>query len=289
MPASSLKIIDPHLHLFNLDLGEYAWLKPQNPPYWPDKKKIAVNYSESDVQLTTNLALAGFVHIEAGFDNQQPWREIDWLESTCRTPFRTVAYADLTTANFNNTLQQLSQRKSVVGIRHILDDKALEILNNPHTNNNIAALNSLGLIFDAQLSIGNTADVEALIKVAKQQPNMAIIINHGGWPPTLGSDDFIIWQRNLRRLSAHPNIAIKLSAWEMHDRHWLFDVAKEILRHSLDCFGHTRLMLASNFPLCTLSYTYATLWQGYYHELQLTPELFQQLTYTNAARWYKFI
>ena len=44
-----MEIIDPHLHLFDLEQGNYDWLKPENPPAWPDKDQIRKNYSESDL------------------------------------------------------------------------------------------------------------------------------------------------------------------------------------------------------------------------------------------------
>lgn len=44
-----MKFIDPHIHLFNLALGQYQWLKPENPPFWPDKNIINNNFTESDL------------------------------------------------------------------------------------------------------------------------------------------------------------------------------------------------------------------------------------------------
>ncbi len=41
--VNSLKIIDPHIHLIDLAKGQYHWLKPQNPPHWPDKHLIEKN------------------------------------------------------------------------------------------------------------------------------------------------------------------------------------------------------------------------------------------------------
>ena len=73
-----MKIIDPHLHLFDLSQGEYSWLKPECPPFWPDKSLVAKNFSEHDLRLNESLKLTGFVHIDAGFNNQQPRREIAW-------------------------------------------------------------------------------------------------------------------------------------------------------------------------------------------------------------------
>ena len=143
------EIIDPHLHLFNLQEGDYAWLKPQNPPLWPDKHRINKSFVESDVLLQPPNQLSGFVHIEAGFDNRQPWREIDWLEQHCTLPFRSVAFADITASTFAAHLGQLQQRKSVVGIRHLLDEQAEQILNSTLIHQHFALLAKAKYSFDA--------------------------------------------------------------------------------------------------------------------------------------------
>jgi predicted TIM-barrel fold metal-dependent hydrolase len=288
MPVSPVKIIDPHLHLFDLNLGDYGWLKPQNPPYWPDKQQIARHFHEEDLLLTKEMSLAGFVHIEAGFDNHQPWREIDWLESVCHLPFKTIACTDLIAADFANNLNEMLRRPSVIGLRHILDDDAVSILTHPSTTQHFGLLNDLRFNFEAQLSLTNTPAVDKLVSLAQHHKNMAIMINHGGWPPHKSSNQFNTWQDNLRRLSICPNIAVKLSAWEMTDRNWVLTSVIETLGIALDCFGSNRVMLASNFPLCTLSQSYAQLWQTYHQGLDLSAELFTQLSYTNARRWYKF-
>jgi predicted TIM-barrel fold metal-dependent hydrolase len=288
MAVNPIKIIDPHLHLFDLNLGEYGWLKSHNPPHWQDKQQIARNCDEQDLMLEKGMTLAGFVHIEAGFDNHQPWREIDWLESICRLPFKSVACTDLTSTNFTHNLKKLVQRPSVVGVRHILDDDAVSILTHPNTTEQFGLLNELGLNFEAQLSLTNIPAIETLLSLAQNHKNMAIIINHGGWPPQKATTNFDIWQNNLKGLSTCPNVAIKFSAWEMTNRNWTITSAAEILEMALNCFDPSRVMLASNFPLCTLSQTYSHLWQAYYKDLRISADLFTQLSFTNAARWYQF-
>ena len=94
-----MKIIDPHLHLFALELGHYHWLKAENPPFWPDKQHIYKSFDETDLMLTAPYSLAGFIHIEAGFDNEQPWRELAALEQSCNKPFRAIANIDLTSSS----------------------------------------------------------------------------------------------------------------------------------------------------------------------------------------------
>ena len=152
MTESHNKIIDPHLHLFNLQRGDYAWLKPQNPPFWSDKHLINKNFIEADILLSPPNQLAGFVHIEAGFDNHQPWREIDWLQQHCTLPFKSVAFADITTTTFAEHLEQLKQRNSVVGIRHILDDQAEQILSSTLIHRHFE------LLAEYELSFANGGD-----------------------------------------------------------------------------------------------------------------------------------
>ena len=291
MAADAITIVDPHLHLFDLRLGNYHWLQPANPPYWPDKHKIARDFEESDLHLPENWQLQGFVHIEAGFDNQAPWREIDWLEANCQLPFKSVACADLCSADFALQIAQLQKRRSVVGIRHILDEDALAVLSHPLCQPHFALLAQLGWSFDAQLALSDTPSVQALLGISRQFPDLAIIINHAGWPPPASdTQQRECWSQNMQALSKQANVAIKMSGWEMSDRQWLPETMLHTLSCCLSLFGDDRVMLASNFPLCTLSHSYATLWQSYHATLLNDStnwaRVWPQISNRNAARWY---
>ncbi|HAD88873.1 MAG TPA: amidohydrolase, partial [Alteromonas macleodii] len=88
MSKPSITWIDPHIHFFALNEGHYGWLKPANAPFWPDKKAIAKHTTEHMLYCASLGQLGGFVHIEAGYDNERPWREIAFLERHCTLPFR---------------------------------------------------------------------------------------------------------------------------------------------------------------------------------------------------------
>ena len=127
-----MKVIDPHLHLFDLSQGQYRWLRAGNPPNWPDKHLIQRNFADGDLELNGEIELAGFVHIEAGFDNEASWREIEWLENSVKKPFRSIACVDLTwpVEDFQVAISKLQQYSSFVGVRHILDDDTLARIQN---------------------------------------------------------------------------------------------------------------------------------------------------------------
>tara|TARA_R110000868_G_scaffold401944_1_gene677804 strand:- start:315 stop:1187 length:873 start_codon:yes stop_codon:yes gene_type:complete len=280
------KIIDPHLHLFNLQKGDYAWLKPQNPPFWPDKHVINNSFVEADLLLPPNQ-LAGFVHIEAGFDNQQPWREIDWLQQHCTLPFKSVAFADITAITFTKHIKQLKLRKSVVGIRHILDEKAVEILSSTLIQQHFSLLAELEFSFDAQLSLADSQAVELLISLANKHKTLRIIINHGGWPPVENNVDAQKkWQLNLEKMAKCENIAIKLSGWEMSNRAWQPQHAATVIQDCLALLGQTRVMLASNFPLCLFTMSYSDLWNTYAELPKISTQCFENITFSNAISWY---
>jgi predicted TIM-barrel fold metal-dependent hydrolase len=283
------KIIDPHLHLFNVHEGDYTWLKPQNPPFWPDKQLINKSFAEVDISLQLPNQLSGFVHIEAGFDNQQPWREIDWLQQHCTLPFKSVAFADITATTFTEHIDQLKQRKSVVGIRYILDERAEQVLSSKLTHRNFALLSEYECSFDAQLSLTDTPAIEQLVVLANKHKAVRVIINHAGCPPD-GNDlsRQKKWKINLQKLTQCENIAIKLSGWEMSNRAWQPQQASTVIQDCLAILGDARVMLASNFPLCLFTRSYADLWNNYVEMPELSAQSFEQISFSNAKHWYKF-
>ncbi len=283
-----IKIIDPHIHLFDLTKGSYQWLRPENPPFWPDKNIIAKSFSEQALTLSSPLTLAGFVHIEAGFDNEQPWREIAWLEDTCTQPFRSIAMLDVTLpkALFSQQLDKLMHYQSVVGIRYILDDDALAILSAKNTQDNLTLLSDKKLSFELQMPLVNTPAVNSLITLLQATPNLLLCINHAGSPSTDKTQQKE-WLANLQRLAKFSQVFIKGSGYEMADRHYPQSWQYKIIQLCIESFGITRVMLASNFPLSLWHASYQDTWLTH-TELPYSNEQLQQLCFSNAEQFYKF-
>ena len=294
-----MNIIDPHVHLFNLVQGEYHWLRTSEPPFWPDKTLINRTFYDTDLLLEPHFTLSGFVHIEAGFNNSQPWQELLMLERTCKKPFKAIATIDLTLTNqkFTQCLAKLVNFNSFVGVRHIFDEQALTLLTNKQVLENFCVLNRWAkaenrkLIFEAQLSLTEHAPVNALCEVINNNANITFIINHAGFPPAdIHTIEWQRWQSNLVKLAMYPHVAIKCSGWEMTDRHYQQVWLSENLTLLFHVFGKDNMMLASNFPLCLFSKKgYLDYWQAI-----TSSDFFQALSaheknalcYDNALRWY---
>ncbi len=300
-----MKIIDPHLHLFNVEQGDYHWLKAEKPPFWHDKSLINRTYTEGDLALSPPLELVGFVHIEAGFDNNQPWRELVALEQSCNKPFRAIANIDLTVSSqyFEKKIEKLAKLHSFVGARHSLDEQALSLLTNKQVLSNFKKLNDFcnkvnkikqvnqGLIFETQLPLTEDTSVNALCKVMSINPDISFIINHAGFPPAdTQTIEWQRWQNNLLKLSMFPHVTIKCSGWEMTNRNYQPDWLNKNLAVVLKIFGDKKMMLASNFPLCLFSKTsYQDYWQSIFTSgffQTLTEQEKNALCYGNALKYY---
>jgi len=286
--TEKITIIDPHIHLFNLKQGDYHWLKASNPPYWPDKTNIAHNFTEQDLSLKSPLSLAGFIHIEAGFDNNKPWREIAWLEQHCRQPFRSIAFIDLQqdSQTFKIQLGKLLKFQSVIGVRYILDEQALAILSHKNTVNNIVYLAEKKLLLEVQMPLTDVKALQQLIDILNTVAIKAVI-NHAGFPPRKENlNAWQQWQQALNLLAQLPNCFIKCSGWEMNFRDYTFDWVTEVITSCINYFGEQRVMLASNFPLCNFTSNYQQLWRDY-QQLTLSKQQHKQLNYQNAKVCYQ--
>lgn len=281
-----MKFIDPHIHLFDRNLGNYGWLKPNNPPQWPDKATINRDFDQSDL-LATKCQPSGFVHVEAGFDNEQPWREIEWLEATVTMPFKSIACVDLTAPPqvFDELIARYLKLDSLVGVRHIFDDEAVDILSHPNTLTNLQCLSHHQFIFETQIAATDAAAVSALSEMANQCSELTIILSHTCFAP-LNGNEYVLWLEQTKTLARNDNVHIKASGWEMVERQYDMAQVSKVTSALIQVFGDQRVLLASNFPLTLFSQPYHELWQGY-QQLTLPIETKKRLAFDNANRLYK--
>lgn len=281
--------VDPHIHLFALDKGRYDWLKPSNPPYWPDKSQIASSRTETQLRLASHNKLGSFVHIEAGFDNERPWREVEFLTQHCTMPFKSVACINVTANSAIQHISKLARYSAVVGARHILDDDAYDILRSPKTRHSLAYLSEQELSFDAQFDVSNAQAVSALLRVVESNPALKVIVNHTAIAPLdMASRAFQNWQQHIQLLSNTGQVAFKFSGLEMQDRNWHWQRANSVFNALVDAASGQNVMFASNYPLSLWRLPYFALWNGFKHMAERYDSALQKAWLTdNANKWYR--
>lgn len=284
--TNKFSLIDPHIHLFDIAKGQYHWLQAENPPFWPDKKSIHKTYNDDSLQLSPNTSLFAYVHIEAGFSNTQGHLEIENTEQRANLPQRSIGHIDITLDPNTFMIELGTQAKcqSAVGIRHIFEDtdsqSVMAILENPNSRVNLTFLAKHNGIFELQCDVNKRELLIHIFTFFQGIPNLQLVLNHAGFAPAafkpanttkqpvseLGLNEvtneaFQDWKANIQLLSQLPKIAVKCSGFEMLNRDYDTQHVHAVIAHCLDVFGLDNVMLASNFPLCELTHSYAQYWQ----------------------------
>lgn len=301
MSANSLlSIVDPHLHLFDLQAGEYAWLKPENAPFWPDKSLICRNFDVNSLWLTHKLRFSGCVHIEAGYSNSHPEQELTYLNKHFdkyeQLKVGLIAYADITLPPkvFQKQLLQLASAARFKGLRYIFDDKAKELAENQAVFLNLSLLAKQQYIFELQFEVGCANAIGPVLKLLQALPELKVVLNHVGFAPSHKKTPFLEWQDNIAKLACIENLHIKCSGFEMGNRHYTNEQIRKVIAHCLIHFGQKRLMCASNFPLTLFSCSYQMYWQNIRMavasmQTSNTPSLMEDLCANNAVNFYQLV
>ncbi|WP_341501756.1 amidohydrolase family protein [Gallaecimonas sp. GXIMD4217] len=269
-------LIDSHLHLWPARLGRYHWRRADarlDLPCLPQRLRLEA----------PGLALNGAIHVEAGYDNDNPGAELHWLKglrTSTGLPTAVVAGAELRDQGTLDELAELGAR----GVRHIVEDAAW--LQDPNWRLGFARLGELGLGFDAQLPPGDWPALKALAELCDAHPSTRVILNHGGFAPLADQGQWHHWQQAMAALAARPQVAVKLSGLAMMKPDWSLDDGRRLLDALLALFGDARVMLGSNFPV--EPGRYGDIWQRLLALVATQPEVSRQrLLAGNARHWYR--
>jgi len=274
-----MKIVDPHIHLWNLDTHHYPWLANPGVSFVGDARALKHNYLIADYFADTDSALdfevIKAVHVDANHDPADPVAETRWLQSIADSPVSRgmpnaiVAGADLSADNVEAVLAAHAAFPNTRGIRQILnvhqdplyDYVGRHFMREPVWRRNFGLLRKYRLSFDLQLYPSQMHEAAAL---ARENPHTPFIVNHAGMfveRNTVGG--WRAWREGLRLLAACGNVAVKVSGLAMFDHQWTVESLRPYVLETIDAFGVERAMFASNFPVDRLFAGYPELWSAY--------------------------
>jgi predicted TIM-barrel fold metal-dependent hydrolase len=297
-----MQIVDPHMHLWNLETHRYPWLsKPRSGWFTGPYDLLARNHELADfLRAAGDIEVLKMVHVEAGHDPSDPVAESSWLQSIADDlssggrPNGIVAAADLSRPDVEKTLEGHKAFPSVRGIRQILnfhespfyDFVGKHFMRDPAWQAGFKLLRKFGLSFDLQIYPSQMLEAA---DVAKRNPETTIILNHTGM--FIDRDTVAgwrTWRDGMRALAACPNVMVKISGIGMIDHHWTVESIRPLVLETIDCFGIDRSMFASNFPVDGLYGSYPDLWRAYHACVAgLSDNEKQKLFRTNAEVAYR--
>lgn len=261
MAAAGLRIVDPHMHLWDLERAYYAWLQDDPLPNNPagDTTSIAGrSYLLNDYLAdAAGWNVVKVVHIECGLPPEERLPETDWLEQVSSEggfPLAIVAGADLTSPDLDAELAAQAARPHVRGVRQIINwhpDPAKtytgwDLLEDPAWRAGFGRLADHGLSFDLQIYPSQAPAAAAL---AADHPDTPLILNHLGMATDRDEAGLAAWRHGMALLAEQPNVSVKISGVGIVDRTWTVESIRPFVLHAIELFGVERAMFASDFPV----------------------------------------
>jgi L-fuconolactonase len=166
-----------------------------------------------------------------------------------------VGWIDLRAPDLRAQLEPFAGRPKLVGLRHIVqaepDDR---FLLRPEFLRGVAALRDLGLAYDILIY---PRHLPGAVEFAQRLEGHRLVLDHLA-KPDIRRAEIQEWRRDLRALSACGHVMAKLSGLvtEADWRGWTPDGMRPYLDVAFECFGWERLMIGSDWPVCTVAADY---------------------------------
>jgi L-fuconolactonase len=245
--------VDSHLHVWDLEVSDYAWLGPQHG---------ALFRSFGADEAARELAAAGVsraVLVQA----EDSLRDTTYLLDVADThPFvaGVVGWVSLDDPVAAETqLDELAGHPAFKGVRHLVhDDPRDEFLVLPTVRTSLGLLAERGLPFDVPDAWPrHLADAAQL---AAALPELTVVIDHLAKPPR-GGDDMDEWEAGLRSAADRPNTVAKVSGLQVAGQPFTVDALRPLLHVALEAFGSQRLMYGGDWPLTVTAGGYLPHWE----------------------------
>lgn len=241
--------LDSHQHFWAYDPGRYGWITEAMPALRRDRLPADL------APLLRKEGVEGTIAVQA----RQDVEETEWLLKLAdRHTFvkGVVGWVDLRSPRVEDDLARLSRHPKLVGVRHVVQDEPDErFVLGADFRRGLRLLREFSLTYDLLLRPPHLPYAAELVAELPDQP---FVLDHAA-KPLIREQRLDPWQRDIEALAARPNVSCKLSglvteaSWDA----WRAEEVWPYLDIVLEAFGPGRLMVGSDWPVCTLAADYA--------------------------------
>lgn len=240
--------LDAHQHFWHYSPTEYGWITEGmdvlKRPYLPDDLKSLLDSIGFDgciaVQARQSIEETRFLLELAG--------KYDFIKGV-------VGWVDLRSPGLLEQLKQFCCFPKFVGVRHVVQDESDDnFMLGADFRQGIALLHEFHLTYDLLLLPRHLKPAAQLVA---EFPHQRFVLDHLA-KPHIAKAEFSPWKEDLRQLAKLPNVCCKLSGMvtEAAWKQWIPQDFTRYLDIAFAAFGWNRLMIGSDWPVCTLSGAY---------------------------------
>lgn len=283
------KIIDTHIHLFDLNKFKYPWLD-----FFPQLKK---NFLISDYfEVTQKFDIKSVIFIETNVEECQAIEEAEYFTKICeknKIPMGIICYVDIFDDNFYSNIDEILKNQYIKGVRYVLhmDNIAPKTCLKEEFIDKIDYIGKKGLIFEICARMNELNDIYTLVKKCK---DTQFVLNHmGNIDPNLFLNNTVDsnlliknWELNIKKLSTLENLFCKISGLYIN-KTVTTEVCEKIIGFCLDTFQQKKLIIGSNYPV-SQEFFEINLWYNFLENLlKKYPEEFKEnIFYNNSKKLY---
>lgn len=273
-------IIDSHHHLWTFTAQDYGWIGDS-------MQILKKDFLPKDLEpLLQRTGIGGTLVVQA----RQMLEETEWLLKLAGEHsfiLGVVGWVDLRSTGLAKQLEKYAPHPKMVGVRHVIHDEPDDdFMLREDFKRGIAQLGRFNLTYDLLIFPKHLSRAARLVK---DNPEVRFILDHLAKPP-IKSGAIQAWKEELEKLAVLPNVWCKLSGMvtEADLKSWTQEDFIPYMSVILDAFGPDKVMLGSDWPVCTLGGTYQEVMNiplSYINSLSDTEQ--KKIKYLNAMDGYQ--
>ncbi len=272
--------IDAHQHFWRYNPDEYGWIDDS-------MARLRRDFLPEDLKRETEAAgFDGAIAVQT----RQTLEETRWLLELAASSLHVlgvVGWVDLRSPNVRSQLAEFAKNTKLLGVRHIVQSESDDhFLLRTELLHGIAALEEFGLTYDILIY---PRHLPVAAEFVKRFPRQRFVLDHVA-KPLIKSGSLQPWQSGIRELAQNTNVFCKLSGLvtEADWKNWKASDFEPYLDIALESFGRDRLMIGSDWPVCTVAASYSEVMGVVVEYLGKYPnDVREAILGGNAARFWK--
>ena len=280
-----MKIIDTHIHIWDLENISYKWLEGN------DSILNQTYHLEQLDEPRVQAGITGGVLVQA----ENHFEDTDWmLLNAERNDWikGVVGWVPLMNPEATSeAMDKYMKNPYFKGVRHLIHDEPdAKWLLQPEVIESLKILASRNVPYDV---VGILTDhIETVLEVANKVPDLKMVFDHMNQPPIASKERFGKWGELMLEAARHPNFYQKISGLGTTSGNftgWTKDDLKPYVAFGLEHFGADRCFLGGDWPVSLLAGEYVHTWSAYKELISelLGTEDQEKVFFSNANEFYK--